>query len=72
MKLFAEIFGNAFERKRAEVEIHRLAEQLRQTSQVMRTGEQAASLTHEVNWPLGAILNMRRQLGAYAPPRFEI
>lgn len=57
LKLVAEIFGNAFERKRKEAEIRRLSEELRQATQVMTIGELTASLAHELNQPLGAILN---------------
>jgi signal transduction histidine kinase len=76
VKLVAEIFGNAFERKRAEAEIHRLAEELRQASHVMTMGELTASLAHELNQPLGAILNnakaARRLLAAKTPDLVEI
>jgi len=76
LKLVAEIFGNAFERKRAEAEIRRLAEELRQVSQVMTMGELTASLAHELNQPLGAILNnakaARRLLTAETPDLIEI
>src|SRR5260370_11711180 len=47
LKLVAEILGNALERKRAEAEIRRLAEELRQVSQVVTMGELTASLAHE-------------------------
>ena len=42
LKLVAEIFGNTLERKRAEAEIRRLSEELRQASQVMTMGELTA------------------------------
>jgi signal transduction histidine kinase len=60
LKLVAEIFGNALERKRVEAEIHRLSEELRQVSQVVTMGQLTASLSHELNQPLGAILNNAR------------
>jgi signal transduction histidine kinase len=76
VKLVAEIFGNAFERKRAEAEIRRLTEELRQASHVMTMGELTASLAHELNQPLGAILNnakaARRLLAAKTPDLIEI
>ena len=76
LRLVAEILGNAFERKRADVEIRRLSEELRQASQVMTMGELTASLAHELNQPLGAILNnakaARRLLSANPPDLFEI
>jgi signal transduction histidine kinase len=62
LKLVADIFGNALERKRVEAEIHRLSEELRQVSQVVTMGELTASLAHELNQPLGAILNNARAL----------
>jgi signal transduction histidine kinase len=57
LQLVAEIFGNALERKRAEAEIRRLSEELRQVSQVVTMGELTASLAHELNQPLAAIRN---------------
>jgi signal transduction histidine kinase len=76
LKLVAEILGNALERKRAEAEIRRLSEELRQTSQLMVMGELTASLAHELNQPLGAILNnakaARRLLTAKTPDLREI
>jgi C4-dicarboxylate-specific signal transduction histidine kinase len=76
LKLVAEIFGNGFERKRAQAEMGRLAEELRQASQVMTMGELTASLAHDLNQPLGAILNnakaARRLLSAKTPDLIEI
>jgi signal transduction histidine kinase len=76
LKLVADILGNALERKRAEAEIRRLSEELRQTSQLMAMGELTASLAHELNQPLGAILNnakaARRLLTAKTPDLSEI
>lgn len=76
LKLVAEIFGNALERKRAEAEIRRLSEELRQASQVMTMGELTASLAHELNQPLGAISNnakaARRLLTAKNPDLIEV
>src|SRR5260370_19531533 len=57
LKLVAEVFGNALERKRAEAEIRRLFEELRKVSQVVTMGELTASLAHELNQPLAAIRN---------------
>ena len=57
LKLVAETFGNALERKRVEAEIRRLSEELRQVSQVVTMGELTASLAHELNQPLTAIRN---------------
>ena len=76
LKLVAEIFGDALERKRAEAEIRRLAEELRQASQIITMGELTASLAHDLNQPLGAILNnakaARRLLSAKTPDLLEI
>jgi signal transduction histidine kinase len=76
LKLVAEIFGNALERKRVEAEIRRLSEELGQVSQVMTMGELTASLAHELNQPLGAILNnaraARRLLASKTPDLTEI
>jgi len=76
LKLVAEIFGNALERKRAEAEIRRLSEELRQVSQVVTMGELTASLAHELNQPLGAILNnaraARRLLASKTPDLTEV
>jgi phosphoglycerate-specific signal transduction histidine kinase len=70
-KLVAEIFGNAFERKRAEAQIRKLSEELRHLSQVVTMGELTAYLAHKLNQPLGAILNyaraVRRMLAAEKP-----
>ncbi len=57
LKLVAEIFGNALERRRVEAEIRRLFEELRKVSQVVTMGELTASLAHELNQPLAAIRN---------------
>ena len=55
LKLVAEIFGNALERKRSDAEIRRLSEELRRVSQVVTMGEFTAALAHELNQPLSAI-----------------
>ena len=76
LKLVADIFGNALERKRVEAEIRRLSEELRQVSQVVTMGELTASLAHELNQPLGAILNnaraARRLLSSKTPDLNEV
>jgi len=76
LTLVAEILGNALERKRVEAEIRRLSEELRQVSQVVTMGELTASLAHELNQPLGAILNnaraVRRLLASKTPDLTEI
>jgi signal transduction histidine kinase len=76
LNLVAGVIGNALERIRSEAEIRRLSEELRQVSQVMTMGELTASLAHELNQPLGAILNnakaARRLLTAKTPDLAEI
>src|SRR5271167_3290163 len=57
LKLVAEIFGNALERKRVDAKVRRLSEELQQVSQVVTMGELTASLAHELNQPLAAIRN---------------
>jgi signal transduction histidine kinase len=75
-KLVAEVFGNALERKRAVAEILRLQEEMKQVSSVVMMGELTASLAHELNQPLGAILSnaqaARRMLGAENPDLIEV
>jgi C4-dicarboxylate-specific signal transduction histidine kinase len=76
LKLVAEIFGNALERKRAEAEIRRLSEELRRVSQVVTMGELTAALAHELNQPLSAIRNNSQAalelLGAKSPDLKEV
>ena len=76
LKLVADIFGNALERKRVEAKINGLSEELRKASQVVTMGELTASLAHELNQPLGAILNnaraVRRLLASKTPDLAEI
>ncbi len=76
LKLVAEIVGNALERKLAFAEHRLLEEELRQVSQVVTMGELTASLAHELNQPLGAILNnaraARRLLASKTPDLTEV
>lgn len=76
LKLVAEVFGNALERKRAFAEHRRLSEELRRVSQVVTMGELTASLAHELSQPLGAILNnaraARRLLASRNPDLDEV
>ena len=57
LKLVAEIFSNALERKRAFAEHRRLEQDLRKMEGVALVGELAAILAHELKQPLTAILN---------------
>jgi signal transduction histidine kinase len=76
LQLVAAIFGNALERKRADADNLRLSEELRHVSQAVTMGELTASLAHELNQPLGAILNnaraARRLLAAKNPDLSEV
>ena len=53
----AEIFGYAFDRKRATNEMNRLRDELTYVTRVTTMGELAAAVAHELNQPLAAILN---------------
>jgi signal transduction histidine kinase len=57
LQRMAEIFGYAFERKRAVKELVRLQNELTHVSRVNTMGELAASMAHELNQPLTAILS---------------
>ena len=76
LRLVAEVFGNALQRERAVAEINRLQDEMRQTSRVAMTGELTASLAHELNQPLAAILNnaeaARQMLAAKRPNLAEV
>jgi signal transduction histidine kinase len=76
LRLIAEVFGNALERERAVAEIRRLREEMSQTSRFATMGELTASLAHELNQPLGAVLSnaqaARRFLGAKKPDLAEV
>jgi two-component system sensor kinase FixL len=56
-KLIAQVFANALARKRAEVEAFQARSQLLQLDRLSRMGELTASLAHELNQPLAAILS---------------
>ncbi len=57
LRLLGEVFGNAIERERSVCEILRLAQEVRRSSRATGMGELTASLVHELNQPLGAILS---------------
>lgn len=57
LRLVAEVFGAAAERKRVESELARARSELAAASSSAMMGELAASIAHEVNQPLGAILS---------------
>ena len=76
MRLVAEVFSNALERKRAVEEVRRFEEEMRQVTRVAMMGELTVSLAHELNQPLGAILNnaqaARRMLNSDHPDLEDI
>ncbi len=57
LELVAEIFGSALERKREMASVRRLEKQLYRVSSVAMLGELTASLVHELNQPMTAILS---------------
>jgi C4-dicarboxylate-specific signal transduction histidine kinase len=76
LRLIAEIFGNALERKRSASAMRRVNEELHKVSNVVMMGELTASLAHELNQPLGAIRSnaqaAMRLLSAEKPDFAEI
>lgn len=76
MCLVTTIAGHALERRRMGSEIIRLQEEMRQLSPAVLMGELTASLAHELNQPIGAILNnaqaARRLLNAKRLDREEL
>jgi len=56
-RLISEVFGNALERRRAEAEIARASSELLRIERSSRLSEMTASLAHELNQPLAAILS---------------
>jgi len=63
VRLVGEVFANALARKHAAAEHLFLREQLAHTARVNSTGEVVASLAHEVNQPLFAIVSNARAAG---------
>jgi len=71
LRLVSEVIANAVARRAATSEQLRLREQLAHTGRVNVTGEVVASIAHEVNQPLFAIVSNARaaeQLLAREPP----
>jgi len=56
LHLLGEIFANALSRKQGELEAQRLRQDLTHIGRVSALGELTASLAHELNQPLAAIL----------------
>ena len=59
-RLISEVFANALERKRAEQEAYDARRELTRMERLSRMGELSASLSHELNQPLTAILSNAR------------
>ncbi len=57
LKMVVQIIGNVVSRERAELREEQLREQLAHFMRVAALGELAATLTHELNQPLAAILS---------------
>ena len=57
LHLLREVFANTLGRRRAELEAQRLRQDLMHIGRVSAMGELTASLAHELNQPLTAILN---------------
>jgi len=57
IRLLGEVFANAISRKQVELEAQRLRQELAHIGRVSAMGELTASLAHELNQPLTAILN---------------
>jgi C4-dicarboxylate-specific signal transduction histidine kinase len=57
LHLLGEVFANALARKQGELEAQRLRQDLTHIGRVSAMGELAASLAHELNQPLTAILS---------------
>jgi signal transduction histidine kinase len=57
LRLVAEILGYALERKRSVSEVRRLRDELAHVSRITTLGELAASMAHELNQPLAAIMS---------------
>jgi signal transduction histidine kinase len=56
LRLLGEVFANTLSRRRAEMEGQRLRQDLAHVGRVSTVGELTASLAHELNQPLTAIL----------------
>jgi signal transduction histidine kinase len=56
LRLLGEVFANALSRKQGELEAQRLRQDLSHIGRVSALGELTASLAHELNQPLTAIL----------------
>jgi C4-dicarboxylate-specific signal transduction histidine kinase len=70
LRLLGEVFANILSRRRSELEAQRLRRDLAHVGRVSTLGELTASLAHELNQPLTAILSnaqaAKRMLEAHA------
>ena len=57
LQLLGEVFANILSRRQAEIEAQRLRRDLTHVGRVSTLGELTASLAHELNQPLTAILS---------------
>ena len=57
LHLLGDVFANTLSRKRSEIEAQRLRQDLAHIGRVSTMGELTASLAHELNQPLTAILS---------------
>jgi two-component system sensor kinase FixL len=57
LRLLGEVFANALSRRQVELEAQRLRQEMAHIGRVSAMGELTASLAHELNQPLTAILN---------------
>ena len=71
LRLVAEFLGHLLQRRDIEMQLERVRSELTLASRRMMMGELVASISHEVNQPLGAILtnaqSARRMLGGDVP-----
>jgi uncharacterized protein len=66
------IIEDITERKRAEVDLHDVREALSRATRLTMMGELSASIAHEINQPLGAIImNGNAGLTAYDTQRIK-
>jgi signal transduction histidine kinase len=63
LRIVSEVIANAVGRKQAAHQEHRLRDQLAHSSRVNAMGEVVASIAHEVNQPLFAIVSNARAAG---------
>jgi signal transduction histidine kinase len=74
LRLLGEVFANALSRRRSEVEGQRLRQELAHVGRVSTIGALTASLAHELNQPLTAILSnaeAAEQLLDVAAPKLD-